>query len=277
MNPTEYERFVASVYEQEGYTTTVTPTSGDGGIDVYAVKNNEKIGIQCKHYGGTSRSVNASDIRQLYGAAAENNCTKSVIATDGNLLHGAISTADKLGVEIRNICPYVYGMRDNADNDVMKDFTPEDLTPGIQKILKSRDLINSDKYESTMIIPKIKDPLELLNKIPSFGDMWKKYIRPLKGTKVYLGNGSDYNEIEEVNFSGLTRKSINNNSSRVPIEAFRYAYNILLQEGEVMRDNINQEYPNRCSSIVVHVLATLPFVDKIDKAKGLRLNLNLES
>ena len=44
-----------------------------------------------------------------------------------------------------------------------------------------------------------------------------------------------------------------------------------------MRDNINQEYPNRCSSIVVHVLATPPFVDKIDKAKGLKLNLNLES
>ena len=53
-------------------------------------------------------------------------------------------------------------IRDNADNDVMLDFIPKAFMSEVQKILKSRDLIDSDKYSSPMISPKIKDPLELL-------------------------------------------------------------------------------------------------------------------
>lgn len=263
MNPTEYERYVASVYEKEGYTTTVTPTSGDGGIDVYAVKNDEKIGIQCKLYGGTSRSVNAKDIRQLYGAAAENDCTNSVIATDGDLLYDAIGTAKKLGVDIRYISPYgESGKKTKSGLSALEEVLSE-----TRKFFKNQDHREAD----LSTCPEIKDPMELLNKIPSFGDMWDKHIKPLKDAKVYLGNGTDCNVIKDVDYSGLTRISKNNKKSKVPIEAFRYAYNTLLQEGEVYRDDINQEYHKLCSSIVVHVLATLPFVEKIGKAEGLKI------
>ena len=38
MNPQSFEKYVASIYEKEGYDVTVTPYSGDYGVDVIAEK-----------------------------------------------------------------------------------------------------------------------------------------------------------------------------------------------------------------------------------------------
>lgn len=46
------------------------------------------------------RKVNRAAIMQLYGAMAYQDCTKAVIATDGELLDDAISVAKKLKIEI---------------------------------------------------------------------------------------------------------------------------------------------------------------------------------
>lgn len=43
MNPKEYESYLASIYEKDGYKTTVTPYAGDGGIDVIAEKEGKRI------------------------------------------------------------------------------------------------------------------------------------------------------------------------------------------------------------------------------------------
>ncbi len=83
MTPEEYEKYVASLYQARGYKTIVTPLSGDWGIDVIATKGTEKIAIQAKMYGRTHRKVNRSNIMELYGAMAFQDCTKAVLATDG--------------------------------------------------------------------------------------------------------------------------------------------------------------------------------------------------
>ena len=58
------EKEVALLFEQRGFKTLLTPPSGDGGVDVYAWKNETKLIIQCKGY---SKALGPSPIRELYG------------------------------------------------------------------------------------------------------------------------------------------------------------------------------------------------------------------
>ena len=51
MTPKEYEQYIASIFQNQGYKTLVTPYSNDWGIDVIAIKGKEKIAIQAKMYG----------------------------------------------------------------------------------------------------------------------------------------------------------------------------------------------------------------------------------
>ena len=105
MTPQEYEQYVASLYQEKGYKTEVAPLSGDYGIDVIASKGDEKIAIQAKMYGHTSRKVNKTTIMQLYGSMAYQHCTKAVLATDGELLEDAIKVAQELNIEILYTSP----------------------------------------------------------------------------------------------------------------------------------------------------------------------------
>ncbi len=65
MKPTNFELAVASLYSKLGYKVYVTPTSGDKGIDLVAVKDKERIAVQCKRY---KRLVPVSQVRDFYGS-----------------------------------------------------------------------------------------------------------------------------------------------------------------------------------------------------------------
>lgn len=65
MKPTNFELAVASLYLKLGYKVYVTPTSGDKGIDLVAVKDKERIAVQCKRY---KRLVPVSQVRDFYGS-----------------------------------------------------------------------------------------------------------------------------------------------------------------------------------------------------------------
>lgn len=57
MTPKEYEQYIASIFQNQGYKTLVTPYSNDWGIDVIAIKGKEKIAIQAKMYGIKEKST----------------------------------------------------------------------------------------------------------------------------------------------------------------------------------------------------------------------------
>lgn len=100
MTPEQFEHFVANLFSEMGYVAKVSSLSNDWGIDVIATKDTEKIAIQAKKYGGSSRSVNRRMIMELYGAAAYQDCTSAVLATDGDVLPDAVTVAKKLGIKI---------------------------------------------------------------------------------------------------------------------------------------------------------------------------------
>lgn len=252
MSPQEYETFVASVYERDGYHVSVTPYAGDGGIDVIAVKDGKRIAIQCKKYGHTTRSVNTAMIHTLFGAAKAQDCDEAHMVTDGNLLPDAEKAAEKLGVCVR----YIY---------------PDSSTTGLANIQKENNMVSNNTSINMDI-----NMIEKLKSVPSFNEIWKR-VKALVGKRVYLlKQNEEFNIITNVDNAGLKRISKNGKPSKkpIPIEAFRFAYNKLIQNTEVTRDEINQEYPDRCSSIVVAVLATVMPVDVI-MVRPLRLKLNI--
>jgi hypothetical protein len=62
--PVEFEQMCADVLRQTGYDVTVTKASGDGGIDLVAVRGTDRIAIQCKRYHGV---VDPTEVRALAG------------------------------------------------------------------------------------------------------------------------------------------------------------------------------------------------------------------
>jgi len=100
MNPRQFEELVCEHFRNQGYKAEMTTYSNDYGIDVFATKGKEKLAIQAKMYGSSTRKINRQMIMELYGAKDYFDCTKAIIATDGTLLPDAIEVASKLKIEI---------------------------------------------------------------------------------------------------------------------------------------------------------------------------------
>ncbi|WP_303027758.1 restriction endonuclease [Duncaniella muris] len=232
MTPQQYEEYIGSLFADNGYKVSVSPLSNDWGIDVIAIKGDEKIGIQAKMYGESSRSVNRRVIMELYGAAAYQDCTKAVLATDGEIYPDAIEVAQKLGI------------------DILRTSVSEDFIPTVP----TKQMNCEVKTKAGNI---------------SFEEAWEKYIFPLKGR--ILSNSRGSNKIIAVDWGGIKRVTSNGKLGKIDIEGFRLAYNVLMSQGYVTRDYINQQVDKRCSSGIVLILGELPFVEKTSSPTGLRI------
>ncbi len=101
LSPTDFEHYVAALYENLGYSAKVTPQSNDGGIDVILKdKNGSATGIQVKRYKSDSK-VSRPDIQRLVGACA-NKYEKMIFVTSSDFSAEAISYAAEQGVTLVN-------------------------------------------------------------------------------------------------------------------------------------------------------------------------------
>ena len=69
LNSSEFERYVAYLFERNGYKTTVVGKSHDQGIDVIATKAGTIYYIQCKRL--TDWKVRVEQVRDFYGAITD--------------------------------------------------------------------------------------------------------------------------------------------------------------------------------------------------------------
>ncbi len=71
MTPAEFEHFVGSLFQKQGYNVRVTGKTGDNGIDIELISNSngeqKRSVVQCKRYKG---SVGESIVREFYGSFA---------------------------------------------------------------------------------------------------------------------------------------------------------------------------------------------------------------
>lgn len=93
-----------------------------------------------------------------------------------------------------------------------------------------------------------------------FFEVWKSHIIPLVGTTLYNSQGKP-NKLTKIDYTGIERITGNGRSGSIPIEIFRQTYNRILENGEITRDEINQEFTGRASSGVVLILAQIPFIE----------------
>jgi restriction system protein len=83
MSPRDFEEFVAGCYDQDGYTVTLTPSSGDLGRDVIAEKRGVgtiRVLDQVKQY-KPGHLVTAEEVRAFLFVAGEDRATKCFITT----------------------------------------------------------------------------------------------------------------------------------------------------------------------------------------------------
>ena len=79
MSGQEFEQFVSSLFNELGYETSVTKTSGDQGIDIIAKKGNDVVAIQTKCY---SKPVGNHAIMEAVAGAKYYNATKTMVITN---------------------------------------------------------------------------------------------------------------------------------------------------------------------------------------------------
>jgi len=83
IDPVTFEKYMAAIFEDRyGYTVQMTPTTGDGGIDIILRKGNYLAIVQCKHYQG---SVGEPVARDLYGSMIHTHAHEAFIITTGQI------------------------------------------------------------------------------------------------------------------------------------------------------------------------------------------------
>ncbi|MCD6273025.1 MAG: restriction endonuclease [Deltaproteobacteria bacterium] len=106
----KFEELVAYIMERHGYKVTLTQQSRDGGIDIFALKN-EGLGniltiVDCKKYSETN-PVGIAAVRGMYGTLQIESASHGMIATTSRFTRDAT----KLAHEYK----YQLSLKDHAD------------------------------------------------------------------------------------------------------------------------------------------------------------------
>lgn len=98
LTPREFEQWTAKLLEHLSYTNvTLTPQSGDKGIDVYAESDGKKIGVQCKKFKGV---VTAPLIQSFLGALQTAEISSGIFITTGTFSTGAQKISEEANITL---------------------------------------------------------------------------------------------------------------------------------------------------------------------------------
>jgi len=94
----EFEYFIGEYYRQKDYSVVQGEDGPDGGIDLIAKKNGEKIIIQCKHW--KAYKVDVKIARELYGVMVDESASKAVLVTSGGFTVPALEFTEDKPIEM---------------------------------------------------------------------------------------------------------------------------------------------------------------------------------
>ncbi|ABG57336.1 restriction endonuclease [Cytophaga hutchinsonii] len=88
--PKEFEQLVAGLYSEMKYLTRLTKTTRDGGVDIFASKDEpgkkEKLVIQCKRY---TPKITLDEVKVLHSTTLSTKSTKGVFVTSSEYTRDA--------------------------------------------------------------------------------------------------------------------------------------------------------------------------------------------
>lgn len=90
MRGIEFERYLMRLLESQGYRVSMTPASGDFGVDIVAIRNSERIAVQAKRYNG---KVSRRAISDAVAGMMHYNCNRAMVITNSQFTPGAITLA----------------------------------------------------------------------------------------------------------------------------------------------------------------------------------------
>ncbi len=96
----EYEQRVAAWLRAQGQLdVTITPGTGDSGVDIVYTDTltRDRTAVQCKYYTG---HVGVSAVRDVYAGARLYGCPRAIVVTNSTLTEQAYREARILGVEV---------------------------------------------------------------------------------------------------------------------------------------------------------------------------------
>ncbi len=91
MTGVEFENYVEALLRRDGYKTETTSTSGDYGVDLVAIKDKQRIAIQCKRY---TKSIDQKAVREVYAGMTKYQCSFGVVITNRHFTKHAVELAD---------------------------------------------------------------------------------------------------------------------------------------------------------------------------------------
>ena len=98
MNGHEFEKWCADLLRYNGFSNiTLTPSSGDQGVDIIAYSNGLKYAIQCKRY---SKNLGNKPIQEVNTGRTIYGCNKAAVMTNSGFTKGATEAANAVGVEL---------------------------------------------------------------------------------------------------------------------------------------------------------------------------------
>lgn len=93
----ELEVQVAALFRRKGYQAQLGPGSNDKGVDVLAIKNAERIIIQCKQY---RNPVQRAQVSELLGAVVAERGNRGILVCTSGFTAGAEEYANANGIEL---------------------------------------------------------------------------------------------------------------------------------------------------------------------------------
>jgi HJR/Mrr/RecB family endonuclease len=110
VSPRKFEELVAYIMEKHGYEITLTQQSRDGGIDIFALKNdgfgNILTIVDCKKY-SANNPVGIAAVRGMYGTLQIESASHGIIATTSRFTADAYNLAQEY--------KYQLSLKDHAD------------------------------------------------------------------------------------------------------------------------------------------------------------------
>jgi predicted RecB family endonuclease len=228
LSPSQFEKLISYFLLSQGYNVASIPIGEDVGIDIIAVKENIKLGVQVKKY--SSGKVNLETIYHTYGAAFY-HCTNSSIVTMGELTPNSMRAAEKLELEVWDKI-FILGL----DESILK-------VTSIQA--------DEEKYEV----------------LDWFEEICNNHIKRLEGQQIPHISRDTYIKIIEVNKEGLKIINSSGTERCFDIHKFKGVLVELKNKGSITRKEVSDNYRRRGASAICAVIASLPEV-RVDKVNG---------
>jgi len=99
-SPQEFEEATAEIFRRMGFSTEVTPYSGDNGIDIVLKKDSSIIGVQCKRY-RADKKVGPGAVREFAGSLDGSNLLEGIFVTTSTYTPAARKAAEGSQFRIR--------------------------------------------------------------------------------------------------------------------------------------------------------------------------------